>query len=222
MTSTLTAGTARPDTREMIVVHNVFRRLFGDLPRLVRNVADGDTERAATLSDCVVEAATALHHHHTGEDELLWPKLLDRVRADQAFVLRAEEQHERVHEAIECALGRVNVFRLEARAGQRDALADSLDHLNAAVCEHMADEENYILPLVEAHLSVAEWAALGERGRANMPKDRLLIHLGWILDGLDASDRREILRDMPLPARVAWRLIGRRAFQKELRRVYGD
>ena len=36
MTATRSApAAARPDTREMIVVHNVFRRLFGDLPGLI-------------------------------------------------------------------------------------------------------------------------------------------------------------------------------------------
>jgi hypothetical protein len=86
----------------------------------------------------------------------------------------------------------------------------------------MADEERYVLPLVEEHLTVAEWAELGERGRASIPKDRLLIQLGWILDGLSPDERREFLRTMPVPARVAWRLLGKRMFAKELRKIYGD
>lgn len=214
-------ATARPDTREMIVVHDVFRRLFGDLPKLVRQVPDGDVARAEVLTSCFIELTTGLHHHHTGEDELLWPKLMNRVQADQAFVLRAEEQHERVHEALERSLGLVNVFRLEARVPQRDALAESMERLDGLLREHMADEEAYILPLVEQHLTLAEWEELGERGRASMPKDRMLIHLGWILDGVPAGEQREFIRHLPLPARLAWRLLGRRAFAKERRRIYG-
>jgi hypothetical protein len=49
----------------------------------------------------------------------------------------------------------------------------------------------------------------------------LLIQLGWILDGLDPAERKDFLRTMPLPARLAWRLLGRRMFAKECRRIYG-
>lgn len=220
-TPTPTTAAARPDTREMVVVHNVFRRIFGDLPGLVRGVTPGDRARAGILADSYTEVAAALHHHHTGEDELLWPTLLQRVDADRAFVLRAEEQHERVDTLLTRGTKQVLAFRADPSAANRDALAATIAELNDALCEHMADEERYILPLVEQHMTVAEWAQLGERGRASIPKDRLLIQLGWILDGLDPAERKEFLRGMPLPARVAWRLAGRRMFAKECRKIYG-
>ena len=217
-----TAGASpRPDTREMIIVHNVFRRLFGDLPGLVRAAEPGDVARARVLADVYTEISTALHHHHSGEDELLWPVLVQRVEADRGFVLRAEEQHERVHELLERAKPQADAFAQTASASARDALAATIEELDAALRDHMADEERYILPLVEKHLTVAEWEQLGERGRASIPKDRLLVQLGWILDGVPPADRREILGKLPLPARIAWRLIGRRTFEKERRTLYG-
>ncbi len=224
MTSTpvATAAPPRPDTREMIVVHNVFRRLIGDLPGLISGVTPGDRARAAILADTYTEVAIALHHHHTNEDELLWPTLMARVDADRGFVLRAEEQHERVDELITRGNTQVEAFRADPSAAHRDALVATIRELDAAICEHMADEERYILPLVEEHMSVAEWEELGERGRASIPKDRLLIQLGWILDGLSPAERKEFLHNMPFPARIAWRLLGKRAFGKEQRRVYGS
>lgn len=212
----------RPDTREMVVVHNVFRRVFGDLPALVRDVPNGDAIRASVLADTFVEVATGLHHHHTNEDELLWPKLLERVQVERSFVLRAEEQHERVHELLERGHVRAASFRTDPSAEKREAFAATIADLDAALREHMADEEAYILPLVERHLTVAEWEQLGERGRASIPKDRLLIQLGWILEGVGPEERREFLARLPLPARLAWRLLGRRRFEQERRRIYGN
>jgi hypothetical protein len=219
--TTRTSPTPRPDTREMVVVHNVFRRIFGDLPGLVAKAPAGDRARADVLADSYTEVATALHHHHSNEDELLWPTLMSRVEADRGFVLRAEEQHERVAALLARGDTQVAAFRNDPSAAHRDALAATIAELNDAICEHMADEERYILPLVEDHLTVAEWAELGERGRASIPKDRLLVQLGWILDGLAPAERTEFLASMPLAARVAWRLLGKRAFAKELRRIYG-
>jgi hemerythrin-like domain-containing protein len=221
MTTTASSATEpRPNTREMVIIHNVFRRLFGDLPGLIRATRPGDAARAAVLADAYVEIADGLHHHHTNEDELLWPLLMQRA-ADKGLVLRAEEQHERVHELIECGNSQVQVYRASAGAASRDALARTIEELDAALGEHMDDEERYILPLVEQHLTVAEWEQLGERGRASIPKDRMLIHLGWILEGLPVADRKQFLARMPLGARVAWRLIGRRRFAAERNSIYG-
>ena len=178
MSVEVTASVVRPDTSEMVTVHDVFRRLFGDLPWLIEDVATGDIARAAVLGDAFVEVAAALHQHHTGEDELLWPTLLSRLEVDHALVLRAEEQHGRVHDLLDRALRQVVPFRAAASDDSRTELAATLTELNAVLCEHMADEERYILPLVEQHLSVPEWEALGGRGRAPDPKDRLLSRLG--------------------------------------------
>jgi iron-sulfur cluster repair protein YtfE (RIC family) len=222
MTTTASSRTEqRPNTREMVIIHNVFRRLFGDLPGLIRATRPGDAARATVLADAYLEVSGGLHHHHTNEDELLWPLLMQRVRTDKAQVLRAEEQHERVHELIECGNAQVQVYRATASASSRDALATTIEELDAALSEHMDDEERYILPLVEQHLTVAEWEQLGERGRASIPKDRMLIHLGWILEGLPAADRKQFLAGMPLPARLAWRFLGKRRFEAERCELYG-
>lgn len=216
-----TAAAARPDTREMVIIHDVFRRLFGDLPGLIRSAGAGDRTRAGVLADMYTELADGLHHHHSGEDTMLWPLLLERAGADDPAVANAEEQHQRLHGLLERAKPQVEAYRVSGSAAGRDAFAATVEELDAALREHMADEERSVLPLVEQHLSVAEWESLGERQRAGIPKDRLLIQLGWILDGLSGAERAAFLRKMPLPARLAWRLVGRRRFEQERRRVYG-
>ena len=212
----------RPDTGEMVMVHNTFRRCFTDLPKLVREVEAGDVERAGIVSAFYGEVATGLHHHHTGEDELLWPLLHERVVADADYIVRMEGQHQRVAELLERADDQVVAFRAHATAQARDEFATTLTELGGALAEHMADEEDYILPLVEEHLTVAEWEALGERGRAGIPKDRLLIQVGYLLDGIPVEHQKAFLAKLPLPARIAWALIGRRKYRQEMKLIYGS
>jgi hypothetical protein len=212
---------ARPDTTEMVVVHDLFRREFGNLPGLVRGVAAGDTVRAAVVVGFLRELADGLHHHHTTEDELMWPPLLERCTADAALVLRMEEQHERIAHLHERVVDQAAAFEATAAPEAGERLAASVTTLTAALDEHLREEEDRVLPLVERHLSVAEWEALGERGRAGLSKDRLLIQLGFILLGTTPADRAAFLAKLPLPARVAWRLVGRRRFAAEYRRIYG-
>ncbi len=216
-----TAASTRPDTAEMVFVHNSFRRQFGALPGLVRGVGDGDRDRAGVVVDFLDELTAALHHHHEAEDELMWPLLLEKAPMDSALILRMEEQHERIAELYHRARGDAEAFRSAPAPDVREALADTLTDLNAALGEHLRDEEVEILPLVERVMTVQEWQALGERGRAGIPKDRLAVFLGFLLLANSPERNRDFLASLPLPARIAWPLIGRRAFRREYRRVYG-
>lgn len=220
MTAT-TPTTERPDTTDMVLIHRAFRRHFDALPDLVRGVADADITRARRIVEFLTELTTGLHHHHTGEDELMWPLLLERAKTDGALILRMEEQHERIAELSARADRQAAEFAASARPRVREQLAITLSALATALDEHMVEEETAILPLAERVMTAREWTALGERGRAAMPKDRQLIFLGFILQGVPHAERRKFLADMPFAARLAWRLLGRRAFAAEYRSIYG-
>jgi len=212
---------ARPDTYEMVFVHNCFRRQFHALPGLVLGVRDGETTRARTVVDFVDELTAMLHHHHSGEDDLMWPLLLHRAPMDSALILRMEEQHERIAEIYQQAGALARDFAASADPSCREELAHALTDLAAGLDEHLADEENLVLPLVEEVMTVAEWAALNERGRAGMPKNRQLVYLGFLLQANTPERGREFLANMPLPVRVLWIVVGRGAFARDHRRIYG-
>ncbi len=218
----MTATTARVDTWEMNLVHRVFRREFRLLPAVVRAVAPGDRARAAELGAHLTRLTTGLHHHHTGEDELLWPLLLQRVALRADLVHRMEAQHGRLDTLLQRIDALLPVWVAEAAPGERDALAELLAQASAALDEHLADEENEILPLVAEHLSEAEWHALGERGKKHLPKDhRVFLLLGAILEEATPWEEREFLGMMPAPARWAWKLVGRSVYNRSRRRIHG-
>ncbi|HEY5881274.1 MAG TPA: hemerythrin domain-containing protein [Nakamurella sp.] len=214
------ATTDRPDTFEMVFVHNAYRQQFGALPGLVRGVADGDGERAGIVVEFFTELTRSLHHHHQAEDELMWPLLLEKAPMDSALILRMEEQHERIAELYRYAERSAATFAERPDPDRREQLGSLLDELIAALGEHLHDEEVYVLPLVERVMTVPEWEALGERGRAAIPKDRQLVFLGFLLRANTPEHGRDFLAKMPRPARVAWSVLGRRAFRKEYRRIY--
>jgi hemerythrin-like domain-containing protein len=222
METTMTAATStRPNTAEMVFVHNCFRQQFNALPDLVGSVPEGNSERARVIVDYLRELTTALHHHHESEDELMWPLLLERAPMESELILRMEEQHERIAELYQRAADNAAIFATTAAADSRADLVETLAELLDALVEHLHDEEVYILPLVEQVLTVEQWQALGERGRAGIPRDRQLVFLGFLLAANDQERGREFLSEMPLTARIAWKLLGSKAFAKEYRRIYG-
>jgi len=203
------------DTRDMVLVHRVFRREFRLLPLMVRGIADGDTEAAGRICGHAREMTDALHHHHQNEDELLWPRLLQRTPVDTRLVERMEAQHAAIAEI----LGRVDAvlpaWQHAVRRRDGAALADDLAELHARLEEHLDEEEQHVLPIVGRTIMATEWDELAERGFAAMPKRRALVFLGHILESASPAERSRFLRRVPPLVRLLYRLIGSRAFTRE-------
>lgn len=211
------------DTWEMVVVHRSFRREFRLLPEAIRMVAAGDTKRAEHIGDFLEMLTTGLHHHHTGEDELLWPKLLGRVGSLNAdLVQRMESQHEQVAELLHRVDELLPRWRARAEADVRDELASTLAEASAVLDQHLDEEEKEILPLVSIYVTNAEWQALGERGKASIPKGaKGFIALGSILQDATPQERARFLGILPPPVRLIWKLVGSGIHRRATTRIYG-
>ena len=211
----------RPYTHEMVVVHRAFRREATLLPELVRGVRDGDTARATRLVEYLAEYTAGLHHHHALEDELVWPLLLTRAAPGPDLVARMLEQHER----IDRSLADVEALRAAwERATDREAgadLASALDRHRTVLIQHLDDEESLVLPLVAEHLTVAEWDLVGTRGLETVPRNKLLLALGAILEDATPEERAYFLGKAPLAGRLAWKLIGRCQYAARTRKLRG-
>jgi hemerythrin-like domain-containing protein len=209
----------RPDTHDMFVVHRVFRREAALMPRLIRHVRPGDVARAAHVADHFRGYALGLHHHHTAEDELIWPLLLARVDLEAELVLRMEEQHLRVAAGLDTVSSLLPSWERTASAADGERIAVALEEHALALAEHLADEEDHLLSLIEEHLTVAEYGALNERFAESTPKDKLLLFLGALLEEATAEEAADITRNLPLPAKLAWRLFGKRQYARQAREL---
>lgn len=220
-----TAATAtaedRPDTRDMVVVHRVFRREFRLLPQLVGRSTAGDTERAALVADWIGELADFLHHHHTNEDELVWPRLRERTPLDASLVDDMERQHAVVARLLALLPPLVERWRAEPSVANREVVQLALEEIPAPLCEHLDLEERAVLPLIREHLTAAEYAELGERGRAAIAPSRMPIVLGAMLEEATDEERAMMLTGMPLAARAMWHTIGTRQYAAAMRRLRG-
>ncbi|MEV6239785.1 hemerythrin domain-containing protein [Lentzea sp. NPDC051838] len=198
------------DTWEMVVIHRWFKREFAAMPALVRGVAPGDRKNAEYVAEFVEMMAGLLHHHHVGEDEMLWPKLLERVGGmDTELVQRMEQQHEVVGGALERVEQLLPHWRNNADAITRDELAEVLHGMSGPLTEHLTEEESKVLPLVSIHITQAEWDALGKNGASSMPKGaKGFDAIGMILQETTPRERAGFLQLLPAPVRVLYQLFG--------------
>ena len=61
------------DARGMAMIHRMFRSSYGEAPDLVRGIREGDHGHSETVADHLELLSRALHAHHEGEDQRLWP-----------------------------------------------------------------------------------------------------------------------------------------------------
>jgi hypothetical protein len=160
-----------------------------------------------------------LHHHHVGEDELLWPRLSARTRFHSDLLARMESQHEGLAVLLEHAATTFAAWQHAPTAPTSIALTALLEQLSTGLNEHFDEEEAAVLPIVERVITAAEYQEVGQRGLVSIPLTRRLVVLGYLLEGATPQERSDFLAAIPPPARLAYRLIGARQHRHETTRL---
>ena len=210
------------DVRDMIVVHTAMLREFRLASAAVHRVPAGNTRSARRVDAHLQLLCDLLHHHHSGEDELLWPPLRAVLPpAGQALLDDAEDQHAGIDHALE----QLNTARTRWVADTTDlaaaALVAALHRLHELLAEHLDTEERTLLPLAAANLTAAQWAAVGAAGAASVPKAKMLLVFGMFAYEGDPQVLADMLRPAPTPVRLLVPLAAPRVYARHAARIYG-
>jgi hemerythrin-like domain-containing protein len=218
----MTDAGSHADTRDMYMVHTTFRREFGALPGLVRNVQEGDMQRSQIIAGHIDILSIYLYAHHHSEDIHLWPKLLDRGPREAAPVVHLMEgQHEKIERLNTEADDATRAWRANPAAERREALADVLGQLIFALDEHMRVEEQRILPLAAKYITAAEWHAMASESGREIPSEKVPLVFGMTLYEADPEIIQKTLSELPPEVRPVLQEQGPRAFSSHSERVYG-
>jgi iron-sulfur cluster repair protein YtfE (RIC family) len=210
------------DTRVRITLHTFFRREHRLAGGLLRGVADGDTRRSRVVGHHLDLLSRALHHHHTIEDRLLWPLLLERVPDELAPVVHLmESQHARVDGLIEEIEELLPGWTERADSSTGARLADLFDTLYVHLVEHLDAEEERLLPHAARCMTQAEWDAMGETARREAPRRGAMLALGMFQHDGDPEVFAQMVADAPPPVRWLLPRLARRAFRRHALAVHG-
>lgn len=210
------------DVRVMAVIHSLYRRELRLAPGLVRAVGAGDTARARVVADHLDLVDRHLHHHHTTEDRMLWPLLLERVPDELAPIVHLMESQ---HTVVEGLLAEISSllprWRADAAPEARDRLAELYDDLHRNLVEHLDAEEQRLLPIATRTVTQEEWDRMGEEGRDSTPRSELSLVFGMLAHDGDPEVVALMLAKAPTPVRLLVPRLGRRAFRRHALKVHG-
>ncbi|GAB2828003.1 hypothetical protein GCM10022221_27900 [Actinocorallia aurea] len=169
----------------MYAMHHAFRRDLRDLALAVSTTGPAETATWAALARRWTGFATVLHHHHTIEDEQVWPRVLERADAAGDAAARAtleamSAQHELLDPLVEaCAAGFQEMAATPSEAA-RARLAATLVRCRGLLAEHLAHEETGALPLVQRYLSAASWQASEDAASAEFHLSDFSFTIPWV------------------------------------------
>ncbi|MBM7830381.1 ubiquinone biosynthesis protein UbiJ [Agromyces cerinus] len=214
--------TCRSD--EIVLIHRMFRRLFGEAPALVREVVPGDVHRAAFLAKHLHGLTKLLHVHHHAEDDFFWDRMTERAPACGLHVALMRKQHQAVSDQLDEIDARIDAWTgAGADAASAERLAAALDEVDRNLAEHLADEEREAFPVLDAVLSTAEWDEIEAHAQHEKPPLPLFLLLGLMMEAVPEADRAAWMeRELPAPMRLAYRLFGRRSYERALRRLHPE
>jgi hemerythrin HHE cation binding domain-containing protein len=208
------------DSRDMYVVHSAFRREFPAAAALVRGVAANDKVALTRVAGHVLLLAEMLDLHHSGEDELVWPRLQQRgPREIEPLVETMESQHKDLHEALAEVRTRTTAWRGSGAGTDRDALATALDKMVGPMLEHLVTEETNLLSLIDKYLTEDEWAEVGKHGMSGIPKNRLPVAFGMALRDGEPEHVAALKAVVPGPAWFVLSRLGPWAYTRYARRL---
>ncbi len=211
------------DTRDMVCVHVFLRREFRLAAAVVREIRAGDRRRSRVVADHLEFITRFLHNHHTAEDELLWPRLLERVPDELAPIVHLmESQHEAVDALLQQINGLLPGWRESAATQDRDRLAALFDALYPGLAEHLDAEEQRLLPLAARSVTLQEWHELGKAGVEVLPRSEMPLVLGMFQYEGDPVIVAQIAREAPPLIRSIVPMLARRAFRKHALSVHGS
>ncbi|RCG25837.1 hemerythrin domain-containing protein [Sphaerisporangium album] len=180
------------DTPDLTGIRIIHRAMRGDLHRLLTLAEDldagrqrADAARAAAIARFTEDICAAIHHHHTREDEAVWPVIQRSAGAAVDLTDLSDD-----HSELDPLLDRV---RLAARAftSGRDGISEleaTVRTLSEHLDEHIEEEERRIFPIIEQYVSAVDWKALEK----SLQSGNVRFELAWVDQYADPDEMAHI------------------------------
>jgi hemerythrin-like domain-containing protein len=199
--------TVPADTRMMGIVHSALRRDLVRLRLALGTPAAEEPRRRTALAEHAAWLMDFLHHHHSGEDEGLYPLVVRRNPAAAELCARMDADHETITPAMD-ELRAAAARHLADPASPAADLVAAIEALEEPLVPHLAREELEMMPVVSASISNAEWIEW-HQSMVDGSMRALAFEGHWLIDGLDEEHTAIVVDPVPaVPRFILVKLLG--------------
>jgi hypothetical protein len=200
--------TASIDVADVTIFNIIHRGLRQDVRRfaaLVATLEPTSTGRAFAARRWLRGFCAELHEHHTVEDTIFYPALVERVPTVAEPLGRVDVDHQRL-DAVVAEIDRLvgTIVDGDATPATCAAARRAADELTELLIDHLDLEDADLLPLFVRHFTPAEYEELTQQAMKQGKLADLAYAVPWIMDHATPEERSRILADAPLPLRLIW------------------
>jgi hemerythrin-like domain-containing protein len=203
----------------MYVMHHAFRRDLAKLADAAQCTPVEDRVAWRLLQERWSVFAEALHGHHSGEDEGLWPLLLERGTEQDVETLEAmEAEHAEFEPLLEaCEQGFARLAE-HADDAARAALAVRLAATRECLARHLEHEETGAIPIIQRVLTQEDWERLDEEVfKEDLTPGKVVRVVPWAAYGVPANVLDDVFAKAGFGFKVVWFATRRRFARREAR-----
>ncbi|WP_029113958.1 hemerythrin domain-containing protein [Mycobacterium sp. URHB0044] len=175
-------GDPEPDLLGISLAHRAMLTDVRRIAELVAAMGAGRTacapHRARAIARYVELLCESIHHHHSTEDQTLWP-VIGASAGDRVDLSELTDDHAALEPRLDQLRSRAASFRLsggDAKTAQ--LMAAELNDLLTLLTEHIAEEERDLFPVITEHVSVQDWQRVEKtaqrRGRLSFDGPRTI------------------------------------------------
>jgi hemerythrin-like domain-containing protein len=197
-----TPGAYNTNVSDMFAVHHAITTALDAAPQYVG--AAGHPERVEVIGSFYENLLEFLHVHHSGEDELVYPRLEQRCADSRSVLERIDDQHKLLYAPMDDARAVITEWRAAPSPEGARAVIDALARIDETLRPHLAEEESTVLPIASAWISPEEWGELPGHAMQSFRCDKPWLALGLVREGLTPEQRDEMLAGMPGPLQELW------------------
>ncbi|MEV6643543.1 hypothetical protein [Amycolatopsis sp. NPDC051371] len=101
------------------------------------------------------------------------------------------------------------------------ALAEAVSRLHWLLVEHLATEEDLALPLIEKHITAAEWGGMIADSAGDITPEQMPLIFGMMVYEADPETVRDIIAQMPPEVSGVLGGLAPQSYAAHAERVYG-
>lgn len=198
---TTTEPETLPETPDLSTYYGVHRAIRRGAHLLADTVMTAD---AKAIDAYWRGFSGEIHAHHTVEDELFFPALVERVPVAAELMARTDADHAYLDELLRFCSSEVAAIQ---RGAGRHALCRGFAELAQLMDRHLDFEDEDIVPLFQRHFSKAEYDAIEQMAiKSTGVGPQAAFTVPFVVEALDPETRAEVLASAPIALRVLYRL----------------
>ena len=200
MKTSNTPPASAPDLDPYLRVHRILRVSAAELAAVLAadSTATPNRSRDHALVRWYRGFAGEIRCHHHIEDELLFPALRNRVATYVELGPRLDADHASLDVVLDGLADALATGKRTAAAGFAAELRDHLD-------EHLAFEDNDVVPLFIRHFTAIEFDELNAKAVKMTSLRQLVFTAPWLMSYLDAAEQAELLASVPRAMTTLWK-----------------